>query len=235
MPCRSSPSSFACSDPSFTPANTTYSTKTFCFDANWYSATAAMSLGSGYAFALGTIDCLSSWLGAWRESARLTPGRSWCMLLMRDTTPTVDTVTCFGDKPKSRGSVIILTASTTAAQLFIGSPMPMNTTLRMRGVCCSAWSSCSTISPACRFPTRPMVPVAQKVQPIWQPTCEDTQTVARLLGFRPRHQSASSLSPILLETDSRSESHRMITVSTASPSCSSTLSLVVRPSADVSA
>jgi len=54
----------------------------------------------------------------------------------------------------------------------------MKTTLRML-VTARACQSCSTISPAVRSPLRPMVPVAQKVHPIWQPTSEDTHSVAR--------------------------------------------------------
>lgn len=51
----------------------------------------------------------------------------------------------------------------------------MKTTFRMRA-CSLACMSCSTISPAVRLPTKPIVPVAQNVQPIWQPTWEETQT-----------------------------------------------------------
>ena len=72
-----------------------------------------------------------------------------------------------------------------------------------------ACRSCSTISPADRSPTMPIVPVAQKVHPIAHPTCDDTHTVVRLQC-------------------------RITTVSTRSPSQSRTASLVVSPSCDSS-
>lgn len=50
-------------------------------------------------FALGTMLCRSSWLGACRERARLMPGRSAAMERIRGMTPTVETVTCRGAMP----------------------------------------------------------------------------------------------------------------------------------------
>ena len=52
-------------------------------------------------------------------------------------------------------------------------PPPSST---MRRLARSTWS---TISPAVRWRTSPMVPVMQKVQPMAQPTCEETQSVLR--------------------------------------------------------
>ncbi len=58
--------------------------------------------------------------------------------------------------------------------------MPMNTTLDTRcGQSCWARTTCSTISPVSRCRSRPAWPVAQNVQPIAQPACDDTHTVAR--------------------------------------------------------
>lgn len=51
----------------------------------------------------------------------------------------------------------------------------MKTMLRI-GATWEAWTSCSTISPADKLPFNPMVPVAQNVQPIWQPTFSSTNT-----------------------------------------------------------
>ena len=99
--------------------------------------------------------------------------------------------------------------------------MPMNTTLRtsapaLRRAC----TSCSRISPLDRFPSSPMVPVAQKLQPILQPTCELTHSVVR--GSPATRRAV--LAP-----------WRITTVSTRSPSCSSTSSLVTAPSPEVTA
>ena len=58
--------------------------------------------------------------------------------------------------------------------------MPMNTTCDTRtGVSCCARTTCSTISPASRWRSKPAWPVAQNVQPIAQPACDETHTVAR--------------------------------------------------------
>ena len=57
-----------------------------------YASTAAMSLSSLNAWALGTISRRSSWLGACRDRARDTPGRSRASAARRCTTPTVETV-----------------------------------------------------------------------------------------------------------------------------------------------
>ena len=46
-------------------------------------------------------------------------------------------------------------------------------------VACCARTTCSTISPASRWRSKPAWPVAQNVQPIAQPACDDTHTVAR--------------------------------------------------------
>ena len=68
-----------------------------------------------------------------------------------------------------------------------GSPIPMNTTFPSRcGVVGGrraasrrAHTTCAAISPAVRLFCRPICPVAQNVQPIAQPDCEETQTVTR--------------------------------------------------------
>ena len=58
--------------------------------------------------------------------------------------------------------------TTQHSSAYRGSPIPMKTTLRI-GVMLLARMSCSSISPDERLPMMPMVPVAQKRQPIWQP------------------------------------------------------------------
>ena len=50
-----------------------------------YLSTAAISLSSLYARALGTMLCRSSWLGACSDSARLTPGKSSLSCASSDT------------------------------------------------------------------------------------------------------------------------------------------------------
>jgi hypothetical protein len=55
----------------------------------------------------------------------------------------------------------------------------MNTRLRTAAPAAAACASCSTISPALRLPLSPIVPVAQKVQPMLQPTWEEMQSVPR--------------------------------------------------------
>ena len=54
--------------------------------------------------------------------------------------------------------------------------MPIKTTLEMRAPRSfwAVWISAS-ISPAVRFLEKPLLPVAQKVQPIRQPTCVEMQ------------------------------------------------------------
>ena len=59
--------------------------------------------------------------------------------------------------------------------------MPMNTTLFTGwGEACAARTTCSTISPASRWRSKPAWPVAQNVQPIAQPAWLETHTVARV-------------------------------------------------------
>jgi hypothetical protein len=61
---------------------------------------------------------------------------------------------------------------------------------------------------------RPMVPVAQKVQPIWQPTSEDTHSVARLppavtqlsASLSPRPVSVTPVA--MLHVDKKNMLHR---------------------------
>ena len=60
----------------------------------------------------------------------------------------------------------------------------------------------TTNLPLLKLPRKPLVPVAQNVQPMAHPTCEETHRVARVPW-------------------------RMITASTLSPSCKFTRSLVV--------
>ena len=68
-------------------------------------------------------------------------------------------------------------ADMTSVKLARGSPIPMNTIWVMCSPSFSRWISSSTISPAFRFLTRPMVPVLQKAQPMAHPTWLDRQAV----------------------------------------------------------
>ena len=73
-----------------------------------------MSRSSGYDLAAGMMSSRWVCVGACSESARETPGRSATKLLMRGTTPTVDTVTHRGLRPKVLESIIWRTAAVTA-------------------------------------------------------------------------------------------------------------------------
>ena len=75
-----------------------------------WKSMASMSLPMGCARAAGTILRRTSWFGACSESARLTLGRSSVMRRMAPVTPTVETVTCRGDRLKRRLSIMNSTA-----------------------------------------------------------------------------------------------------------------------------
>lgn len=61
----------------------------------------------------------------------------------------------------------------------------MKTTLRI-GVKREAWTNCSTISPDDKWLLNPMLPVAQNLQPILQPTCnkQTAITIAKTRGWK---------------------------------------------------
>mmetsp|Transcript_29611 Transcript_29611/g.95170 ORF Transcript_29611/g.95170 Transcript_29611/m.95170 type:complete len:227 (-) Transcript_29611:218-898(-) len=106
------------------------------------------------------------------SSARMCPGDG----------PTVETQTYERPSWKPKGWTIACSARETSSTLSAGSPMPMNTTFLSGGMpCCrtaaAAACSCARISSAARERSRPIVPVAQKVQPCRQPTCEETHSV----------------------------------------------------------
>ena len=95
-----------------------------------------------------------------------------------------------------------------------GSPIPINTMLRSMGHsglssprCARATSTCPNISPMVMLRSKPICPVEQKVQPMAQPTCDETHCVQR-------------------RTPSR-ESEGISTVSTRAPSSSRSKNLVV--------
>ena len=78
--------------------------------------------------------------------------------------------------------LVVVNAACKFGKLASGSPMPMTTIFVIRSsapsnVC--ARNTCSIISPADRFRFRPNSPLAQKTQPIAQPTCVLMQTVTR--------------------------------------------------------
>jgi len=98
-------------------------------------------------------------------------------------TPTVEIVTCRQPRPPRPFAAIRSTAASTASRLSIGSPMPMKTKVCKRRPAARASRrsarNCSTISPLLRLRSKPVFVVAQKSQPIAQPTCEETQPAAR--------------------------------------------------------
>ena len=112
--------------------------------------------------------------------------------------PTVDTVICRQPSPPSRLSAIRSTAGSTASKLCIGSPMPMNTTVRRRRLWAVASRRNATnwamISPAVRLRSKPALPVAQKSQPIAHPAWEDRQPAARA-GSWSGIRTASTVRP----------------------------------------
>ena len=130
---------------------------------------------------------------------------------MPGTTPTVDTVRWRAERPKS--SCSRSSDSSTGSTFASGSPMPMKTTCDTRAVVtCWARTTCSTISPASRWRSKPACPVAQNVQPIAQPAWDDTQTVARS-PVRMSTVSTCAPSPVC-------QSH--LVVNSSSPCASST-------------
>ncbi len=79
-------------------------------------------------------------------------------------------------------SLSVSSAGSRFARLCSGSPMPITTmfVIRSSGVIRrSTCRICSMISPVVRFRLRPSIPLAQKTQPIAQPTCVLMQTVRR--------------------------------------------------------
>ena len=106
--------------------------------------------------------------------------------------PQVETVILRVPSAKRSGSASASMALTRFSRLSSGSPMPMKTTFVMRPSrrdISTAWSS---ISPTVRFRVKPSAPVAQKAQPIAQPTWVERQTVWRLSS---RIETASTRAP----------------------------------------
>ena len=96
-----------------------------------------------------------------------------------------------GEKFRPRSSLRLSRASLTAGQLSRGSPMPMKTRLRSTGQsgrvsprCSRATRICPRISPMLRLRAKPILPVAQKVQAMAQPTCEERHWLQRRLPSR---------------------------------------------------
>mmetsp|Transcript_24702 Transcript_24702/g.53909 ORF Transcript_24702/g.53909 Transcript_24702/m.53909 type:complete len:317 (+) Transcript_24702:533-1483(+) len=121
----------------------------------------------------------SAWLGAWMETARVALTSCWARRTMALGTPTVEMV-------RKRAPIPICWFRSwqdlmTLGRFSSGSPMPMNTTLltRLPNSSCTVitWSM---ISCGIRLRANPPLPVAQKVQRMGQPTCDDTHTVSRL-------------------------------------------------------
>mmetsp|Transcript_150649 Transcript_150649/g.288672 ORF Transcript_150649/g.288672 Transcript_150649/m.288672 type:complete len:244 (+) Transcript_150649:330-1061(+) len=142
-------------------------------------------------------------------------GSSAILAMRSGEGPTVDTMMWRLDMAKASGCTSMLTAVRTFSKLLRGSPMPMKTMLTSFGKPCSrtmrrAVHTCTRISSAFRFRTKPMVPVLQKAQAREQPTCEDTHREV----CAPPYMG-------------------MITLSTESPSASVSSSFCV-PSSDLS-
>ena len=103
-----------------------------------------------------------------KEAAELTDRA------LEDLIPTVETVIWRQPSAPSSFGAIRSMAASTASRLSIGSPMPMKTTVcSLRPVLAASRRSaknCSTISPALRLRSKPVLVVAQKSQPMAQPT-----------------------------------------------------------------
>ncbi len=99
------------------------------------------------------------------------------------TRPEVETVMRRGGMARPLGSVRMPKAAIRWSRLCRGSPMPMNTRFTGTPSGCPWWFSMATtwptISAAVRLRTMPICPVAQKVQPMAQPTWLERQRVTR--------------------------------------------------------
>ena len=90
----------------------------------------------------------------------------------------METVTRVGDQPKPHSEVMTESVRSNWSGLSSGSPIPMNTRFvrRSRSGRETIWLR---ISAAGSDSCSPWRPVAQKRQPMRQPACEETQSVAR--------------------------------------------------------
>src|SRR5574344_189997 len=91
--------------------------------------------------------------------------------------PTLLTVMRLGLHAHPSAEVSISVALNTLSRLSKGSPCPMNTTLVSLSLSGNEYIWFN-MSAAVRFPSKPCLPVWQKMQFILHPTCDDTQSVA---------------------------------------------------------
>ena len=118
---------------------------------------------------------------------------------MRGTTPAVLIVTRRLEIPNARSSMNTSAASIAASKLSSGSPMPMKTMLVIPGASApgsrAARHACPTISARVRLPSKPCLPVAQKLQSRAQPTWDEMHSVLRL-GAAPESGRTSGISTV---------------------------------------
>ena len=119
----------------------------------------------------------SSSKGVWRLTAR------WHSLSLRKRcrpafSPTVETVMRLGLMARPQGAVSTVRAARTESMLSMGSPIPMSTML-VRLADSSTLIVWFTMLCVDRLPPQGCLPVAQKAQPILQPTWHEMQRVRR--------------------------------------------------------
>ena len=142
-----------------------------------------MSVSRGTRAARGMIRSRSSWVGACREMAGSARPRGPSSASLSGR-PTLDTVMRRRENPRPRSWLSTSRALARWPRLSSGSPMPMNTRFLSGLRPCSraylrATSTWPRISPLVRLRVKPMSPVAQKVQPMGQPTWVDRHWVSR--------------------------------------------------------
>mmetsp|Transcript_29603 Transcript_29603/g.74030 ORF Transcript_29603/g.74030 Transcript_29603/m.74030 type:complete len:259 (-) Transcript_29603:69-845(-) len=147
-------------------------------------------------------------MASWSE--RFSSAQRSANLRISGTRPTVEMV--MWREPIPRSLRIRRTASITASKLRNGSPIPMKTTLLSRSPrdlsSMAKRAACSKISSEVSWREKPICPVAQKVHPIAQPTCDEMHAVRLKSSYGMRTDSMSAPSPSL---------HSLLTV----PSCES--------------
>ena len=165
---------------SFTPAMHAYSNVTRRPVATRRLGAASMHLGERVAAVERDQRVAQRVVGrVQRDRERDRAASSSARRRMPGTTPTVETVMRRAEMPKSScrrvtarpRRVVVGERLAHAHEHDVASPVAA---MRARRA-----ATCSTISPASRWRSKPAWPVAQNVQPIAQPACDDTQTVAR--------------------------------------------------------
>ena len=170
-------SSRAAAFPVFNPRSRTYSSVTRRPVTFPYCAHAASTRSSGYLRATGINSARCFWNGELSESANRTCTAALASFSIPGTMPQLEIAIRRAPSPKRSGSVSVATALSTFGKFNNGSPMPMNTVLVIRPSARDISSACNIISPHERLRANPMEAVAQNVQPMAQPTCEERQTM----------------------------------------------------------